>query len=161
MNEWLTLLADHGEWIVALCALGVSGWTIAAQRRHNRLSVQPRLHITKGHTETAAYIWHLRNYGVGPAVIKDFRINIDGTELCFPSMRGLNAALNGLGCQDYDQCYGFRLGEYLQANSEVVLLSFPSEKADAIQNHLPKILWRIRYESIYGAPQVLEVKADV
>jgi hypothetical protein len=156
----LRILSTHGEWIVASCALVVSLWTIAAQRHHNRLSVCPRLHITKGYTDTAPYIWHLRNFGVGPAVIKTFKVTIDGTELSFPTMGGLNAALNGLGCERFDECYGFRPGEYLQAGSEVILLSFPRDEADAIQHRLPRISWAIVYASIYGEEQVLNVKAD-
>lgn len=160
MDTVLVFLTENGEWIVALCALGVSLRALHAQRKHDRLSVHPKLHVTKGHTASAPYKWHLKNFGVGPAVIKEFDVIVDGTRLSFPSMGGLNAALNGIGCQDFDECYGFREGEYMQASSEVILLSFPPEKADAVNPYLPKIAWRIVYESIYGNRHSLEIYAD-
>lgn len=72
-------------------------------------------------------------------------------------MSGLASQLKGLGCEDFDECYGFREGDYMQADTEVILLSFPRDKADGVKEKVDKISWNIVYESIYGEAQALKI----
>jgi hypothetical protein len=67
--------------IIALAAIGLAIWEGAENRRHNRLSVQPRLAgaIDAGRDGSAEYVrMTIENAGLGPAVIKTFRIYWDG-----------------------------------------------------------------------------------
>lgn len=161
MQASLTFLSQHGGLIVAVCAVFVSTLSLHLQRRHNRLSVRPKLHFARGHTKTAApYRWHLNNSGVGPAIIKQFEVTINQDKLVFPKMSDLNAHLQRIGCGDFDECGGFRDGEYLQANTEVILLSFPPDKAVGVTDKVHKITWNIVYESIYGERQRLKINAS-
>lgn len=67
--------------VIALAAIGLAIWEGAENRRHNRLSVLPRLgaEINSGHEGGSEYIrMGVESTGLGPAVIKRFRIYLDG-----------------------------------------------------------------------------------
>jgi hypothetical protein len=65
--------------IIALCALGLTIWQAMLTRRHNRLSVKPYLTIWNDLDQEKHRYWiQLLNNGTGPALIKDFRIEIHG-----------------------------------------------------------------------------------
>jgi len=70
-------LSRHLSTIIALCALFLTIYQSYLQRKHNRLSVKPRLSTTTEFTYTdnmLIYKAHLINCGLGPAVIKSFNI---------------------------------------------------------------------------------------
>lgn len=58
--------------IIALCALGLSVWVAAIQRKHNRLSVAPIFNIRPIVTKKM-FSFSLFNAGVGPAIITSFK----------------------------------------------------------------------------------------
>lgn len=63
---------------VAACALSISIWQGYEVRKHNRLSVKPRLNFyIESATDVTNHI-SLINSGTGPAVIQDITIFIDG-----------------------------------------------------------------------------------
>lgn len=67
--------------VIALVAIGLAIWEGAENRRHNRLSVLPRLgaEINSGRDGDTEYIrMAVESTGLGPAVIKSFRIYLDG-----------------------------------------------------------------------------------
>src|SRR5262249_34266434 len=65
--------------VVALCALVVSFFNIRQTKKHYRLSVRPYLRFSLSFgTETAPIGLYLANKGIGPAILKDFRIFLDG-----------------------------------------------------------------------------------
>ena len=67
--------------IIAVAAIGLAIWEGAENRRHNRLSVQPRLAgaVDASQESAAEYVrMTIENTGLGPAVVKTFRIYWDG-----------------------------------------------------------------------------------
>jgi hypothetical protein len=74
IQPWVTL-------VIAVAAIGLAIWEGAENRRHNRLSVQPRLAgaVDAGRESAAEYVrMTVENTGLGPAVVKTFRIYWDG-----------------------------------------------------------------------------------
>lgn len=65
--------------VIALCALGLSIWQGILARTHNRLSFRPHL-TTWVHSdaEKGFYAVELINNGIGPAVIEEFSVKVDG-----------------------------------------------------------------------------------
>ncbi len=72
---WLTV----GAVVIAAFALFVSGWTAGQQRQHNKLSLKPltvfEWRASDSGDEGAFY---LRNYGSGPAIIREYYVELDG-----------------------------------------------------------------------------------
>ena len=70
--------------IIAIAALSVAVWEGLENRRHNRLSVYPRLEIyQKSYVDDprkGVGIW-LRNAGIGPAIVSSFTVFVDGKEM--------------------------------------------------------------------------------
>lgn len=67
--------------IIAFAAIGLTVWEGAENRRHNRLSVQPRIGagIDAGRDTAGEYVkMTIESTGLGPAVIRTFRIYFDG-----------------------------------------------------------------------------------
>lgn len=77
---------SNWQGIVAITALALSLWQLLSQRKHDRLSVRPYL--------SAGYKWHCSsdkglksfevvvvNNGIGPAIIKDCFVEIDGKRI--------------------------------------------------------------------------------
>ena len=65
--------------VIALCALGFSIWQGILARKHNRLSFRPHLTTwTHSDAEKGFYTVDLINNGIGPAVIEEFSVKVDG-----------------------------------------------------------------------------------
>jgi hypothetical protein len=67
--------------IIAVVAIGLAMWEGTENRRHNRLSVVPRLGggIDTGRNPDGEYVrLSVENTGLGPAVITLFRVHFDG-----------------------------------------------------------------------------------
>ena len=86
INYVIQFFKEYGEGIIAACALSLTIWQAIVQRKHNRISVRP--HLTRA-TDTS---WNngdaclkvsIKNNGLGPAIIKDFKVFYQNTE-CEP-----------------------------------------------------------------------------
>jgi hypothetical protein len=67
--------------VIAITAIGLAFWEGAENRRHNRLSVKPRIgaEINTGRDDGGEFVkMSIESTGLGPAVIKTFRIYFDG-----------------------------------------------------------------------------------
>lgn len=67
--------------VIALAAIGLTAWEGIENRRHNRLSVRPRLDadIESGRDGSEHFVrMAIEGTGLGPAVISTFRIYFDG-----------------------------------------------------------------------------------
>ncbi|MCG8393323.1 MAG: hypothetical protein MI745_09590 [Pseudomonadales bacterium] len=71
----LTLGLSVSSLVVASIALNESARNGEAQRRHNRLSVRPILHVTtRWHAGRGGVSYSVENNGVGPAILTDIKI---------------------------------------------------------------------------------------
>ena len=67
--------------VIALAAIGLAIWEGSENRRHNRLSVQPRLgaSVVSGEDAAGEFVrMAVESTGLGPAVVNTFRIYVDG-----------------------------------------------------------------------------------
>jgi hypothetical protein len=64
--------------VLAVAAIGLAAWEGLENRRHNRLSVAPRLNSNVG-VSSEQVSMTVESSGLGPAVIQQFRIYLDGT----------------------------------------------------------------------------------
>jgi len=65
---------------IALCAFFVAIWQGYISRKHNRLSVRPKLDIHTLCIDNEPIVIELRNYGLGPAIVKDIKYEIGGNK---------------------------------------------------------------------------------
>jgi hypothetical protein len=80
--NFLSLITTIATVIIALCALFLSYWQLRALSRHNKLSIKPLItfEVYSADFENGFGIY-IRNSGIGPAIVKDFKILIDSTEI--------------------------------------------------------------------------------
>lgn len=77
-DDW-SVITGISSAVIALCALGLSIWQGCLARTHNRLSVRPHLTTwTHSDAEKGFYAVELINNGIGPAVIEEFTVKVDG-----------------------------------------------------------------------------------
>jgi hypothetical protein len=76
--DWSAIIGISSA-VIALCALGFSIWQGKQTQKHNRLSFRPHL-TTWSHSdaEKGFYAVDLINNGIGPAIIENFSIKVDG-----------------------------------------------------------------------------------
>jgi len=80
--------------VIALCALVFSLWQGAQTKKHNRLSVRP--HLTTWihrNSDKGFYTVELINNGIGPAVIEDFVLKVDGKKISGDGTEPIEKAL--------------------------------------------------------------------
>ena len=83
MEDFIASLKDNLSVVISICALLLTVYQAWATRKHNRLSVQPRLatqlQIEHDVTEERVIrvIATLSNSGLGPAIIKSFEILVN------------------------------------------------------------------------------------
>jgi len=77
------LSSDHLiKTILAICAISLTIWQGASNRKHNRLSTRPHLTLTSNTlVKDVFYSADLKNDGLGPAFIKDISIFLDDKEV--------------------------------------------------------------------------------
>ena len=88
MFDFLIALVEKLDWqvlvgisttIIALCALLFTIWQGIQVRKHNRLSCRPHLTTwTHSEEEKGQYSVELINNGLGPALIEQFLVKVDG-----------------------------------------------------------------------------------
>ncbi len=80
-TRWKLYLEAVRLWvpiIVSLCAITMTVSQAMATRRHQRLSVQPRLDWKVDVTRDGEATYALANVGFGPAVLKSLTLTVDG-----------------------------------------------------------------------------------
>lgn len=68
--------------LTAITAIGLTYWTLKAQRQHNRISVAPCL-CDWLHTEDNSVHYDIINKGLGTAKVGKFTFIVDGQEMCW------------------------------------------------------------------------------
>lgn len=83
--------------VVSLCAISLTIYQAAATRRHQRLSVEPRLEVKISVASDGSLVYALANNGFGPAVLKDITLTLDGAPVGpdgLPTCAKIDAALS-------------------------------------------------------------------
>lgn len=72
-------VTDIASTVIAALALGFTGWQMWLQREHNRKMSMPHLSGWNHHDhDPELYTYTLENVGLGPAIIKAIRLEVDG-----------------------------------------------------------------------------------
>lgn len=157
--------------IVATCAFFITAWQTWFSWRHNRLSVRPLLvsHRDKSINNLGVEITiTVRNYGVGPAIIKKRYFTIDGEvfEPKEPSVDEVSAVaeiLLGGRTRYFLRQHGLPgIGAAIPQGGEHVIarVFFPEVTSNHIEDvlkQLAEVKMYIFFESLYGEPNELVI----
>ncbi len=146
--------------VIAIVAITLAVWEGLENRRHNRLSVQPRLNasIDAGLNPSGEYVrMAMESSGLGPAVLTRFVIFFDGVAQdtnMTATTHPWSSVLAAVGQDDMSinaQAYGE--GTYLPPGQQLVL--FEATRARGVQGEpltsmLERIAVQVCYCSIYG-----------
>lgn len=159
MPSFINWCSENGSLIVSICALGLTIQQIKATHKHNRLSVKPLLATTlvKDNFSTNQDEWvvtaSIRNCGLGPAIIKDFKVLLDGysirastpDELGSSVKRALAADISGSYFGVLRHGHVLNVGESFDLAKIVVRSPTPKQQQVFEQFHVC-----VTYESAYG-----------
>lgn len=139
--------------LVSVISLFVGVSTLSTQRRHNKLSLRPIAHFSKGDYDDLIFI-SLKNNGVGPLIIDEFSVvNRGGV---------FKRLIDSFGCLAVEVVWdGFADnidGRVLAPGDEFVLVkvSFDSSQRDLralIRSTLATTVLLLAYRSIYEEMQ--------
>lgn len=147
--------------LIAFAAIGLAVWEGAENRRHNRLSVQPRLgaQVDAGRAADTEYVrMSVESTGLGPAVVKAFRIYLDGEPqdtAVSPSTSPWSKVIQAVSTPRMQlSTHAFGSSYYFPAGREQVLFEARSVADSSRQRPVSRILERVAvqicYCSIYG-----------
>ncbi len=163
MDELIGFFGKYGTLVVAALAFMVSVYNASATRRHNRLSVQPRLTAftdsDEEHTQPGIFTYavELKNRGLGPAFIRKFEVLVNG----IPHEPMSHDEFQGLVCSNiaaqlapspFARYFAVQRPGFVMGKDEVQILikiafhHFPSD----LKEQLKKFHLRITFESAYG-----------
>ncbi len=155
--EWVVPVSSA---VIAIAALFVAVRQGVVTRRHNRISVTPHLVIIQKVTPQSPQVdTRLKNYGVGPAVISEVTVLVDGEKLDNIEEAEWPKILSRVGLKyRYAEVSlpNLTVGSFVPIGHDESLLMIDlgdeeQETFDLI-NHLKRIDIRIRYKSVYGDP---------
>ncbi len=155
---------DYVPIFIALVALFLSMWQAYQYRKHNQLSVRPFIQLISEMAggEPANGIL-VNNAGFGPAIIKDFRIYVDGQLINDDDNNcGWTNAVRLLHLKRSPvEHFCLAKGGFIKSGETYPLLSIKKEKITsdnfhALKNAISRLRFCIEYKSLYdeefGAP---------
>lgn len=150
--------------VIALAALGATIWQGLLTRRHNRLSVTPRLRVDCDHPDDGEVVVTLMNTGLGPAVILGYEVKAESAGRELPRVGRLGEAVRALGVAERFYAYTPSPGDVFAAGETRTLLSFKPakdthEERERVVGALSSVTLHLDYESMYGDRQSLVVTA--
>jgi hypothetical protein len=148
--------------VIAVVAIGLALWEGVESRRHNRLTVKPRIAgaIDEGRDNNGEYVrMSIESTGLGPAVINTFRVYFDGTlqdTAAGPGTAVWDSALSAFGSdRTVINAHSIGTGYYLPAGRREVLFEARRLQADtasvSLADHLSRLALQICYCSVYNA----------
>ena len=164
INCFWNWLSNNASNVIAICALGTTFYQAHLTRNHNRLSVKP--HLTTWHESMSdgQEVFEIINNGVGPALIKEFKIFVDGQEV---TGEGVDIVSNCL--KIIFSAYKLSIinsgylgnGYVMSAKEHRTLITFAfeenNEPSDAEFEFLTnRVRLLVKYESIYGVPDTYD-----
>ena len=144
--------------VIALCALVFSIWQSSLVRKHNRISFRPHL-TTWAHSEhtQGIYAVDLLNNGLGPALIKNFKIKVDGKVMSGEGTDPIDKAIKILfPSEQFNAQYAYLGEKYAMGAKDkcrVVIIQFYGEKlpaSDYLEHTINRADLEVEYKSFYG-----------
>jgi len=153
--------------IIALIALALGILDHSETRKHDRLSVVPRLTydylLASVHQDISIEI---SNNGLGPAIVKEFNIYMDGKKLEDFGARGwlyaMELLLNVLSETAQPNVFFFNSGDTMKRGDTKKLISFSRENLTqedmlVIIDFFSRLSINIKYESLYGDTYAIDI----
>ena len=161
--NWEVITGISGS-VIALCALVLTIWQAIVARKHNKLTVKP--YLTTWSTilaENYFYQVDLINNGVGPALIKSFKVFVDNKELSGTHAGSLDKAFQMLlPSVSYESYNSFLINGYVTAakdKHELIKIKFSdisAPKFEDVEQAFKRIRLFIEYESIYNEKHLFD-----
>ncbi|MBN2093128.1 hypothetical protein JW964_26125 [candidate division KSB1 bacterium] len=141
--------------IIALASVVVTIWEGAEIRKHNRLSVRPKLEIFFNHSSDENEMeWILCNNGIGPGIIKSSHIYVDDKE--YPIHNGAvyyeiidSLAVGGITLAKFSS---LNAGLAIKEGTIKFIVRFKLNSgisAEVLRKLHDRIKFEIKYESMY------------
>lgn len=154
-SPYWSIVTSIASTIIAICALALTVYQTKSSDKHNRLMVTPHIssttHIDKN-THTLSL--HLENNGIGPAIIQEFSIVVDGKQV--KSQDEVEAAIvllvKNLPIDEWGH-ESIERKSFLSAGAKIELVTLVCTKVplEALMQSIdPRINVTIEYTSIYG-----------
>lgn len=160
MDDIIYFLQQQAALIVSLCAIGLTlqqGW---AARKHNRISVKPKLTTfsekksVQNKQDLIMYQITLSNHGLGPAFIESFEFLIDGKPIKSEEPSEIYKTIKNatkLQLDDHLWTIGVLRKEHVMGKdtSEIIAQVAFIQNDSAIED-LKRFHARVVYKSAYG-----------
>ncbi|UYP84234.1 hypothetical protein jpw_08670 [Pseudomonas asiatica] len=141
--------------VIALTALAFTWFQIKKTDKHNRLMVTPHISSTTHiNSDNGMLSVHLENNGIGPALIKDFSIEVDGKIIKADDEveEALNVLVKDLPIDKWGH-ESITRNSFLPAGAKIELATMISKNyspEELIKKIDPRVNITIEYTSIYG-----------
>jgi len=151
---------------IAGCALIATLWQAHLSRTHNRLTVRPIMVMERQRevTDTGIeLIYHLKNHGIGPAIIEDRFFVLNGHRFEAATVSG-DEILELSEVLLKDKIYYFLREHGLPGKKTTIpqngghviaRIYFPNvatQQLDSTLAHLGEVQFSLKYKSLYGTP---------
>lgn len=156
---WIWLGCNTAE-IIAVCALVFTAYQAYLSRRHNRLSIIPKLTtstVGKSEESIGSMAVILANNGLGPAVINTYLVELDGIPQEFNDSSEVLVFMKELvGNIGVDSTVTLLNSGHIIAAGEstkVMFISFVDNEgkgSEYVDNLMNRFSLRVSYSSIYG-----------
>lgn len=157
-------LGNNAANVIAVCAVLFAAYQAYLMRAHNRLSVRPRLERFLNSVEDrnmgqAEYTVELRNNGLGPAMISDWKVFLDGVEQHLPAAREVDQFIKGFVPESTRTTTAFiGKNQVLRASDTLTLLKIlvpPMSAGEKLnfEARLGRLDLVVEYASMYGEKQ--------
>lgn len=144
--------------ILSLCAISLTAYQASATRKHNRLSVQPRVDWQVNVDSRGSLSFRLVNKGFGPAVLHDLTLLVDGKSVgpdgvatCekISALLGRDGPDWQTGCFEVDGDYILRAGEDVLVYESLLKEGAPAADAPLDRRDYMRVTVAGEYCSFY------------
>lgn len=152
------IVAAVSSAVIALCALFLAIWQGYQARKYNRISVTPHLTTwTHSDEKKNLYVIEVINNGIGPAVIQNFRMYVDGQLIQGEDSELVKKALKILFPNtNYNSHQSYFAKGYVMAEKEkrpLVAVAFHGENVpspETVDHAMKRSRLVLEYQSMYG-----------
>jgi hypothetical protein len=159
LKSTLRWVGQSGAAIIAISAVSLAIWEGFENRRHNRLSVIPKVDAARDFDMLAqTFSFGFISAGLGPAVVQNLCFYVDGEKFYDNqsdvqyAWSGAYTLFRGRKFDIYDASY--RRGQYLIPGNRYLLLSGElregAERSEDFREQANRINAVVRYCSVYG-----------
>lgn len=169
MDDFLEWLGKYAPLIVSICAIAYTGISLAAARRHSKISVRPHLAVASDVDRVGSEVtvtWVLANNGLGPAFVDHFEVIVGDYAFVphdYEEVLEALAIFMADASMIRDKCYALvvRKGHIMSKDSQVkigTLVFHAPSKRDLQKLHL-EVHLVIRYRSAYNEKFLYDTRA--